>query len=51
MNPSCRDLAEHYAVAVLQAQVRKPCDKAKIEVGVELNSVGIVSEWRGVRTS
>lgn len=34
--------AEHYGVARLQAQARKPGDKAKIEVGVMLNSAGLV---------
>ncbi len=38
INPSYRDLAEHYGVAVLPA--RKPRDKAKAEVGVQ-----VVERW------
>ncbi len=33
INPSYRDLAEHYGVAVVPARARKPRDKAKAEVG------------------
>ena len=36
LNTSYRDLAEHYGVAVLPARVRRPRDKAKAEVGVQL---------------
>jgi transposase len=32
INPSYRDLAEHYGVAVLPARSRKPKDKAKVQV-------------------
>ncbi|EPN74432.1 ISPsy14, transposase, partial [Pseudomonas syringae pv. actinidiae ICMP 18801] len=39
-NPSYRDLAEHYGVAVLPARSRKPKDKAKVEVGVQ-----VVERW------
>jgi transposase len=35
LNPSYQDLAEHYGVAVLPARVRKPRDKAKVEVAVQ----------------
>lgn len=34
LNPSYHDFAEHYAVAILPARVRKPRDKAKVEAGV-----------------
>ena len=34
LNPSYRELAEHYGVAVVPARVRKPRDKAKVESGV-----------------
>ena len=34
LNPSYQDFAEHYAVAILPARVRKPRDKAKVEAGV-----------------
>ncbi len=36
LNPTYRDLAQHYQVAVLPARVRKPKDKAKVEAGVLL---------------
>jgi transposase len=35
-----QDLAEHYGVAVIPARVRKPQDKAKVEVGVQ-----VVERW------
>ena len=34
LNPTYRELAEHYCVSVLPARVRKPRDKAKVENGV-----------------
>lgn len=40
LNPSYQELAEHYATAVIPARVRKPKDKAKVEVGVQ-----IVERW------
>ena len=40
LNPSYQDFAEHYGVAVLPARVRKPRDKAKVEVAVQ-----IVERW------
>jgi transposase len=40
LNPSYRELAEHYQVAVLPARVRKPRDKAHVE-----NSVQNVERW------
>ena len=39
-NPTYHDLASHYGVAVLPARVRRPRDKAKVEVGVQ-----IVERW------
>ena len=35
LNPSYQDFAEHYGVAILPARVRRPRDKAKVEVGVQ----------------
>ena len=35
-----RLLARHYGVAVLPARVRRPRDKAKVEVGVQ-----VVERW------
>lgn len=34
LNPSYRDLAEHYGTCVIPARVRKPRDKAKVEAAV-----------------
>ena len=39
-NPSYQQLAEHYTLAVVPARPRKPKDKAKAEVGVQ-----IVERW------
>ena len=39
-NPTYHDLARHYGVAVLPARVRRPRDKAKVEVGVQ-----VVERW------
>jgi transposase len=40
LNPTYQDLAEHYGVAVIPTRVRKPKDKAKAEVGVQ-----VVERW------
>jgi transposase len=40
LNPTYHDLAVHYGVAVLPARVRRPRDKAKVEVGVQ-----VVERW------
>ena len=40
LNPSYQDMAEHYGTAVIPARVRKPKDKSKAEVGVQ-----IVERW------
>ena len=40
INPTYHDLARHYGVAVLPARVKKPRDKAKAEVGVQ-----VVERW------
>lgn len=40
LNPSYQELAEHYGLVVLPARVRKPRDKAKVEVGVQ-----VVERW------
>jgi len=34
LNPTYQDLAQHYGAAVIPTRVRKPKDKAKVEVGV-----------------
>ena len=40
LNPTYQDLAQHYGVAVIPARVRKPKDKSKAEVGVQ-----VVERW------
>ena len=40
INPTYQDLATHYGVAVVPARVRRPKDKSKVEVGVQ-----IVERW------
>jgi transposase len=40
LNPTYQDLAEHYGIAVIPARPRKPKDKAKVEVGVQ-----VVERW------
>lgn len=40
LNPSYHDMAKHYQVAVIPARVRKPKDKAKVEVSVQ-----VVQRW------
>jgi transposase len=40
LNPTYQDLAMHYGVAVVPARVRRPRDKAKVEVGVQ-----VVERW------
>ena len=40
LNPTYQDLATHYGMAIVPARVRKPRDKAKAEVGVQ-----VVERW------
>jgi transposase len=40
LNPTYLDFARHYGVAVVPARVRKPKDKSKVEVGVQ-----VVERW------
>lgn len=40
INPTYQEMATHYGVAVLPARVRKPKDKAKAEIGVQ-----VVERW------
>ena len=40
LNPTYQEMAVHYGVAVVPARVRKPRDKAKVEVGVQ-----VVERW------
>lgn len=49
INPSYQEWASHYGVAVLPARVRKPKDKAKAEVGVQVASRWIIAALRNRR--
>jgi len=40
INPTYQDMAAHYGTVIIPSRVRKPKDKAKVEVGVQ-----IVSRW------
>jgi len=40
INPTYQEMAAHYGVAVIPARVRRPKDKAKVEVGVQ-----VVERW------
>jgi len=40
LNPAYQDFAEHYQLAILPARARRPRDKAKVEVGVQ-----VVERW------
>lgn len=40
LNPTYQELSAHYGIAVVPARVRKPRDKAKVEVGVQ-----VVERW------
>ena len=46
INPTYQEFAEHYGVAILPARVRKPRDKAKAEVGVQIVERWIVARLR-----
>jgi len=49
LNPSYQELAEHYGTAVIPARVRKPKDKAKAEVGVQIVERWILARLRNQR--
>jgi len=46
LNPTYQDLAQHYGAAVIPARPRKPKDKAKVEVGVQVVERWIVARLR-----
>jgi transposase len=46
LNPTYRDLGEHYGVAVIPARPRRPREKAKAEVGVQVVQRWIVATLR-----
>jgi transposase len=49
LNPTFQELAEHYAIAILPARVRKPRDKAKVEVAVQVVQRWILARLRNQR--
>ena len=46
LNPTDQDMAEHHSVAVIPARSRKPKDKAKAEVGVQVAERWILARLR-----
>lgn len=46
LNPTYRDLGEHYGVAVIPARPYRPKEKAKVEVGVQVVQRWIVAALR-----
>jgi transposase len=46
LNPTYQDFARHYSLAVVQARVRKPQDKAKVEGGVQVVEYWILARLR-----
>ena len=46
LNPTYQEFARHYGVAVVPARVRKPRDKAKAEVGVQVVERWILAQLR-----
>jgi transposase len=46
LNPTYREMAEHYGMAVLPTRPYKPRDKAKVEVGVQVAQRWIVAALR-----
>lgn len=49
INPSYCDFAEHYAIAIIPARVKKPKDKSKVEVGVQVIERWILAAVRNRR--
>jgi len=49
LNPTYQDLAVHYGVAVVPARVRRPQDKAKAEIGVQVAERWILARLRDRR--
>lgn len=49
LNPTYQELALHYGVGVLPARPRKPRDKAKVEVGVQIAERWILAALRHTR--
>ena len=49
LNPTYQSLADHYCVAVVPARVRRPQDKSKVEVGVQIVERRILAPLRNRR--
>lgn len=49
LNPAYQDFAEHYGLAILPARVRKPRDKSKVEVAVQVVERWILARLRDQR--
>jgi len=49
LNPTYREMAEHYGLAVLPTRPYKPRDKAKVEAGVQIAQRWIVAALRHTR--
>ncbi|MFL6041220.1 MAG: IS21 family transposase [Gaiellales bacterium] len=49
LNPTYQDLARHYGTAILPTRVRRPRDKAKVEVGVQVVERWILARLRHQR--
>jgi transposase len=49
INPTYRDMAAHYGTAILPTRVRRPRDKAKVEVGVLVVERWILARLRNQR--
>jgi len=49
LNPTYQEMAMHYGVGVLPTRPRKPRDKAKVEVGVQIAERWILAALRHVR--
>jgi len=48
-NPTYQDLARHYGVAIIPTRVRKPKDKAKAEVGVQVVEFNLADLNQAIR--
>lgn len=49
LNPAYQEFSAHYGLAILPARVRKPRDKAKVEVGVQIVERWILARLRHAR--
>ena len=49
LNRTCAEMAEHYGTAILPARPRKPRDKAKVEVAVQVAQRWILARLRNRR--